>query len=229
MELDELKKDWQARDALLTEQLRVNNQLLRATYVDSHATGLRRTNRLNWFYWLILTLTLLALGSFIADNIDQPKFFIPALLIQLWVVIMNGCEIYQQQAVKHLDFSAPVLILQGQLEKIRQRRLRMFKWGFLTGQIVWWIPLAIVLLQGLFDVDLYEVNDFMPRFMLLNVVGGIVAIPVMLTASDFIYRRFGHVSALKRIIDSLSGRDMQESLNFINRLQEFEQVTKPQL
>ena len=223
MDLDELKKDWQARDAILTEQLRINNQLLRATYLNQHATELRRSGRLGWFYWLLFTFTVVALGSFIVDHIDEPKFFIPALLIQIWVIVMNACEIYQHEALKRVDFSMPVLALQSQLEKIRQRRLRIFKWSFLTGQIIWWIPLAIVLFQGLLGVDLYEVNDFMPRFMLLNVVGGIAAIPVILSASDFIGRRFGHLSALKRIVDNLSGRDMQESMNFLHRLQDFEQ------
>jgi len=222
MDLDELKKEWQARDDALTEQLRVNNQLMRASFLNQQESTLRGTSKLGWFYWLTFVTVVLALGSFIAAHVGEPKFLIPALFIQIWVIVMNVFEVVLDQAIKQLDFSAPVLRLQGQLEKIRQQRLRLFKWGFLTGQIVWWIPLVIVLFEGLFNVDLYEVNDFMPRIMLLNVVGGVAAIPILLGASDFIAHRFGHVHALKRLLASLTGQDIQESLRFLNRLQEFD-------
>ena len=208
------------RDAKLTEKLRTNSQLLLATQVERHVDQIRRLGGPDLLYWLAFTVTVAALGCFIADRVDEPKFLIPAVLLQIWVIVMHASHLYLRHALLRLDFSSPLLTLQTQLETIRQKRLRRFKWGLLTGQIVWWVPLFIVLFKGLADVDLYTVSGFMPQFMLINVFAGLLFIPVSLTVSRMIFGRFGTSSILQRVLDSVSGRDVQASLAFLKRLRE---------
>jgi hypothetical protein len=222
MELEDLRKEWQQRDAQLTEQLRIHNQYLRSTLIDKHLAGIKRLDGMGWLYWIPFIFTVVVLGRFIADNIYEPKFFIPAVLLQIWVIAMHASQLYLRDALQKLDFGAPVVTVQKQLEAIRQKRLTRFKWGFLTGQIVWWIPLFIIAFKGLFGVDLYQVNDFMPRFMLVNVIAGVAFIPASLVVVRQISTRFQHTRLVKRIVDSLSGQDIEASQAFLSRVQEFE-------
>lgn len=222
MELEDLRAEWQMRDALLTKQLDSNNQLLRASMFDRHADEIRRLDPLGWAYWGSFLMTMILLGSFIAENIGEPRFLIPALVLEIWVIVMHATHVYLRDALRKVNFGDPVVAVQQQLESIRQKRLTQFKWGFLTGQVVWWIPFVIVVFRGLFQVDLYTVNDFMPQFMLTNVLIGLAVIPVLLVVTRYVVNRFQHMSVLNKVLNSLSGRDIQASMAFVKRLVDLE-------
>lgn len=224
MDLEQLKDEWQRRDLQFSRQLDHVNAQLRDALLARHAEQVVRLNDYGWIYWLAFLFTVLCLGTFIADHIDQPRFVIPAALLQIWTIAMHATHMFYRHALLRLDYNLPIVTLQRQIAHIRNRRLRQFKWGFLTGQILWWVPFCIVLAKGMLGIDLYAINDFMPGFMLANVVGGLVAIPLLLVAARAMGDRFGNTSPVRRLVDSLSGRDLQASQQFLARLAAFEDV-----
>jgi hypothetical protein len=95
-------------------------------------------------------------------------------------------------------------------------------WAFLTGQIVWWIPLAIVAFKGLFGVDLYTVSAFMPKFMAINLALGLAFIPVVLLVGRFIGPRLADSRFSNGVIDAITGRDLAEARAIARRMDSFQ-------
>jgi hypothetical protein len=225
MDLDRMRSEWAARDAKLQESLRVNTWLLGETWLDKHQVKLRRADPAFYFELAVSVAVLALLGIFIANHVHQMRFLIPALALDAWTLVMLVVGIRDRAALADLDYGMPLVAVQSQLEKIRMARMRHFKWAFLTGQIVWWIPLVIVLFRGLLGVDLYAVSDFMPRFMAYNVAGGLAFIPLAMWLS----KRYGAIlqrlPGLKRIADSIAGRDVADARQYLEKLQRFEKET----
>jgi hypothetical protein len=146
------------------------------------------------------------------------------LLLDAWTIVMGIVTIREREALRAVDFGRPPTEIQQRLAALRFERARTFQWAFLTGQVVWWIPLAIVLFRGVLGIDLYTVSDFMPKFMLLNVLGGLAFIPLALLAGRFVRPWLGGSSFSRWVIDALTGRDMAEARALARRIARFEQA-----
>jgi len=181
--LDDLKTEWMARDRQLETQLRMNTLMLRETLLEKHSANLGNATSGNVFQILFTIPFLAFFGWFIARHLDQPAFLLPAVLLQAWTVVMLALNIHQRSQLRGLDYGRPVLELQREVEQIRITRLNTFKWAFLTGQLLWWIPLVLVLFKGLLGVNLYTVSNFMPTFIAWNIAFGVAFIPFALWAS----------------------------------------------
>jgi hypothetical protein len=224
MELDDLKSEWLRRDERLEELLRISRFQLQQSIWERHGVEVHRRSSLGVFYWVVFVLTAASLGVFMASEFGAPKFLVPALILQVWVIATHVATLLERDALLRLDFAAPVLTLQQQLEKLKQQRLRTFKWTFLSGQIVWNVPFMIVLFKGLLGFDLYAASDAMPFVMTVSVLVGLAFIPVAIWGSRQLAGRFQHSRLLQGLLDSLAGRDMQYSLSFVRRLQEFRDI-----
>ena len=88
--------------------------------------------------------------------------------------------------------------------------------------MVWWIPLAIVLLKGLGGVDLYAVSDFMPRFIAWNIAFGLAFIPLAIWVAKVFGEQMTESTFMRKLGDSLAGRDLAAAKDFLDRLSRFE-------
>jgi hypothetical protein len=227
MTLQDLKDEWESRDRQLAEAIRLNAALLRETYLDKQRAEVMKRSPFGKFQFAIWIATLALLGAFIARHIAEPRFLIPALLLDGWTLAMGIAAIRQGRAMRELDFGEPPIVLQKKLEMLRIARLRTFRWGFLSGQVLWYVPFLIILFRALLGVDLYAVSEFMPRFMAWNVAGGLAFIPLAIWLS----KRYGaglERSTLGRhLLDSLAGRDVATAREFLARLARFEADAAP--
>ncbi len=219
--LDDLKTEWMARDRQLETQLRMNTLLLRETLLDKHSANLGSATVGNVFQ-ILFTIPFLALfGWVIARHIDEPAFLLPALLLQAWTVVMLALSIHQRSQLRDLDYGRPVLELQSQIEQIKIARLNTFKWAFLTGQLLWWIPFVLVLFKGLLDVNLYTASAFMPTFIAWNIAFGVAFIPVALWASKQLAGRLGASPRFQKFTDGIAGSDVAVAREFLEKLARF--------
>lgn len=111
---------------------------------------------------------------------------------------------------------------QSQIEQIKIARLTTFKWAFLTGQLLWWIPFVLVLFKGLLGVDLYTVSAFMPTFIAWNIGFGVAFIPVALWASKLLVGKLGGLPKFQKFTDGIAGSDVVAAREFMVKLAEFE-------
>lgn len=206
--LDDLKTEWMARDRQWETQLRMNTLMLRDTILEKHSAHLGRATSGNVLQILFSIPFLAFFGWFIARHIDQPAFLLPAVLLQAWTVAMLALNIHQRSQLRGLDYGRPVLELQSQIEQIKIARLNTFKWAFLTGQLLWWIPFVLVLFKGLLGVNLYTVSAFMPTFIAWNIAFGVAFIPFALWASKQLAGRLGKSPRFQKFTDGIAGRDV---------------------
>lgn len=222
MELDDLKTEWRARNAVLERELKQQSAMLRDGLVERRLERIRRRGAMGPFSMAIYIAFLAGFGLYLADNWGRWMFFAPGLLLMIWTVVMGALTIAEQQQLRAVDFGAPVLEIQQKLARLGAARARAFQWAFLTGQILWWIPFFIVVMWGVFGIDLYRVSDFMPRFMAINVGVGLVLIPVLLWVSHLVGPRLAASAAGRSVLDSVTGRDLAEARTLAQRLAQFE-------
>ena len=219
--LDDLKTEWMARDRQLETGLRMNTMLLRETLLENHSANLGSASAGNVFQILFSIPFLAFFGWFIVGHIDQPAFLLPAVLLQAWTVVMLALSIQQRGQLRGLDYGRPVLELQSQIEHIKITRLNTFKWAFLTGQLLWWIPFVLVMFKGLFAVNLYTVSAFMPTFIAWNIAFGVGFIPFALWASKQLSGRLGGSPRFQKFTDGIAGSDVAVAREFLGKLARF--------
>jgi len=219
--LDDLKTEWMARDRQLESQLRMNTLMLRETLLEKHSAKLGSATLGNVFQILFTIPFLAFFGWFIVRHLDQPAFLLPALLLQIWTVVMLGLDIHQRSQLRSLDYGRPVLELQRQVEQIKIARLNTFKWAFLTGQLLWWIPFMLVLFKGLLGVNLYTVSGFMSTFTAWNIAFGIAFIPFALWVSKLLSGRLGGSPRFQKFTDGIAGSDVVVAREFLDKLARF--------
>lgn len=219
--LDDLKTEWMARDRQLESQLRMNTLILRETLLDKHSAKLGSAATGNVFQILFTIPFVAFFGWFIARHIAEPAFLLPAVLLQVWTVAMLALSIHQRSQLRSIDYGRPVLELQRQIELIKISRLNTFKWAFLTGQLLWWIPFVLVLFKGLLGVNLYTASAFMPTFIAWNIAFGVAFIPFLLWASKQLAGRLSGSPRFQKFTDGIAGSDVVAARAFLRKLESF--------
>jgi serine/threonine-protein kinase len=120
---------------------------------------------------------LLLLGSFLAAHITEPRFFVPALMLQLFAVVQLALHIHKLVVLRSLDYSEPVVSIQKRLAALRVRSLRQLVWLYACLPLLW-PPLLIVVMQGLLGLDAYVL--FGLPYLAVNLLVGLACVPLVL-------------------------------------------------
>jgi hypothetical protein len=223
MELDALKEKWAAYDRKLDTGIRLNRQLLLAANMNRVRTPLRRFAIFAGMGACMGLVVLAILGQFIYRHWAEPRFALPAAVLDVWVIAAVASSIRQMAMALEIDFYQPVATIQRQLESLRVLRLNATRWGLLTGQLVWWIPLLIVAFKGLWDVDAYRVLS--GPFLLANLAFGLAVIPLTVWASRKFAHRMDRSPLIRRLLRDLAGYNLNAATGSLAELSEFEQET----
>jgi hypothetical protein len=215
--LEELRNEWSERGRYLDERLRLTANLFREDWIERQRERVWKLRPFGKFSMAVWIATLALLGRFLATHAHQPALFITALVLELWVIAAGIAEVRQQQALRQLDFGLPLLHLQVRVEALRIARIRWFNLAFLTGQIVWWIPFVVVVFAGAFGVNLYSSPQFR-SFAAWNIAGGIAFIPLAIELSRRYGERLSGSSTVRRIADSIAGRDIAAAREYLEKL-----------
>jgi hypothetical protein len=219
--LEELRREWNEHGRRLEESLRMTSHLLRDEWAERQRERIRKTRSLGPFNMAVWIATLALLGLFLARHVHDPSLFVTALAIDLWVVATGVAGLRQQHALANLDFGLPLVELQSRIEALRIARIRTFNVAFLTGQIVWWIPFAVVVFAALFGVNLYRFEEFR-AFAAWNLAFGVAVIPAAVWVSRRYGERLSRTSVVRRVADSIAGRDIAAARDYLEKLRRFE-------
>ena len=218
-QLDALRAEWNVRDQYLDKVMQDTIWKVSSLRSEKAKEDIRRSVNVERGVEVFAGIfAILFLGAFNFEHWLQWEFFVPGAALQMWVTVMFMFGVKQRVALQGLDFGLPVAILQGQIEQLAMARMRIFKWAFLTGQIVWYIPFLLVVFKGVFGVDLFMLSPFMPTFIEINLIGGVLAIPVLLWLGAVVKRSQARWPAMRRAIDSLTGRDIAMARAFVESL-----------
>ena len=220
MDLDDLKQSWQQQDRKLDAGLRLNTVRLYVTTLKKAETSLRR---LSWFLWLDLLVDfpiVIWLGSFIADHIAEPRFALPALLLDVFVIALMGLGIRQLVALGATDPAEPVVALQKRTESLRIERLRAVKLILLASPLIW-VPMLIVGLKGFLGADAYAIFDH--AWLAANVLLGLAVIPLAVWISRRYADRMQRSPLVQRVMRDLAGTNLNAAQDFLASLSRFEE------
>jgi hypothetical protein len=221
-ELEDIRADWAMRDQSLAAALRLQTNVLQETLIEQRLERVRRYGAMRGFDLLIYVAFLIACGAFLARNFGEWKFAVPAAALQLWTIVNGAVKFREREALRAVNFGLPPMDVQRQLARLRLERARTFQWALLTGQIVWWIPLAIVTFKGLFGVDLYTVSAFMPKFMAINLGVGLAFIPVTLLVGRLVGPLIADTHVSRGVMDAITGRDLAEARAMARQINSFQ-------
>jgi hypothetical protein len=216
MELDELKAAWHVLDARIEVGHALNATVFRELKLERARSALRP------LWWLVSTQLAISLGavvllgSFLADHWHVARFAVPAVLLDVTAVMSIVSAIGQLRVLNTIDYSQPVVAIQGKLTELAVRRAREVRWQWLL-MLPLWTPLAVVVMQGIFGVDLYR--SFGAGWIAANVAVGIGLTPLVVWLARYVGRRD---EVAKRPVDDLAGRRLAEAQARLDEVVAFE-------
>jgi len=220
IDLEMLQEKWTQQDRKLDESLQLNRRILMMSVTREVRSPLRRFVFFQGVAAAAGLAMLMAMGQFMYQHWMEPRFLVPAVILDVWVVVNVAVAIRQAVVAEQIEFDQPVTGIQKQLESLRIIRLRAFRWDLLTGQLVWWIPFLIVALQGAWGIDAYQI--FGRNFLALNFLLGVAVIPVAIWASRKYGDRLGRSWLMRRVAEEIAGRDLRVAMDSLAKISEFD-------
>lgn len=218
MELDELKQIWEKQDAKLSDSLRISRQLLAASGLGRTESALGRLSRLLVAGLVVDSLAVLWIGSFLAEHVAEPRFFIPGAAIHLGAIALLVTGARQLVTLKRIDFGGPVVAIQQRLEALRVERLRAVKWTFLFAPLGW-APLLVVGLKGLFGIDAYAIFD--APWLIANALLGVLVLAAAIFVSRRYADRMGASPFVRGLMRDLAGHNLAAAQSHLDTMVRF--------
>ena len=228
MNLDDLKNRLAEQDAKLDQVLRLNTMAVRELQLSKTKSSLRWLVR-GVVFELVLTVVAVAwLGNFIAGHLREPRFFLPALLLDVCLITFLGSCVRQLAMVAGLDYSLPVVAVQKELGKLRVLRIRTTKWTMLLSFVLWF-PVLVVLLRGFLGIDMWMIlgavgarDGSFVAWVVANVLFGLAVALVMVWASNRYANRADRSPVIKRLMEDLAGHSLTRALRSLDAIVQFE-------
>jgi len=201
MELEDLKNIWAEHNKKLDKNLKVNTYLLKTTTLEK-TRGLMGNFKFETIFELIVNvLFYIFLMGFIADHIFEAKFLIPAIILQIMMILSIIWNIYSLNVLSKINYSIPIAVIQKKMERLRLYTIREINLLLIIIPIV--TPcFVIVLLKGLigFDAYIYYKIWFYP------LITTVLITPVIV----WLLRKF-------------PDKKMEEAIRFLDEIKEFEE------
>lgn len=219
MELDELKAAWRELDRRMDANVELDRLIWRELKLDKTRSALRRMVGWPVVECVIDALAVLLLGVLLVEHIEEKRFAVPFLVLQIAAFAKLAATIRQITMITGIDYAAPVVAIQRQLEALRRLRVRTTLWVLLLAPLLW-TPMAIVAAHVLLRVDLYR--GFGPMWIGFNLGFGVAVIVVALwiARSRAGWLRGSHV--LQHLADDIAGRSLIMATGHLDEIARFE-------
>jgi hypothetical protein len=216
--VETLRAQWAEHERNIGARLAAIEWSAHQLRLDHVNEKLARARRIDYLHWVVAGLCIALLTGFNVANLHDWRYLLAGAALQAWIVVALALQVYERVSVMSVNFAKPVAALQGEIEALAIARLRAFKWLFLTGQVVWYMPFLLVVCKGLLGVDVLDVAPGAAEFALDNVIGCVVAIPVLMWLAHRVSGLAARWPMMARIVDSLAGRDIAVARQFLDGL-----------
>jgi hypothetical protein len=224
MELDELKALWSQSNRRLEASLRLNTLMLQQINLQKADSSMRRFSFGLAVETVVNLIALMLVGSFTADHVREPQFFVPAVLIGISAVALVAAGIRAIVHANSIDYDEPVVAIQKQFEQLRLLRVRSTLATLLFAPLMW-VPLLIVVARGVFGVDIYAYVS--SAWLAANVLFGLAVIPLGILAARRFGNRFGRHSAMRSLADHVAGHSLVAARDSLDTIRRFEEGDEP--
>ncbi len=220
MNLDDIKNQWSAFDKKLDSSIKLNTLLLKEVSLNKTNSYLRRLSVPIYIELILSFFVLMILGNFMWNNLQEIKFLIPAISLDLFVIFLVHSSVRQLIGINSIDFSEPIITNQKKLESLKIRRINETKMVFLLSPLLW-VPLLIVIVRGITGLNPYAI--FSASWLVGNLLFGLAVIPLVLWVSKRYSHKFQSSPFVQSIMNDIAGRSLNEAISFLNKLSKFEE------
>ena len=224
MEIEDMKRLWEEQNRKLDASLRLNTRILRESVLGKAATAMTRLSWLLVPEILLNFVVVVWLGSFIADHIREARFLIPALVLDLGAMALFIDGIRQLVAILSIDYSAPIVTIQKRLGELKIQQVRITMLTLLTAPLLW-IPLLIVALKSLLNLDAYMI--FSGSWLAANVAFGVAVILLGVWISRRTAGWRKRSPLVQRLMRNIGGYNLNAATGFLSSLARFEEEESP--
>jgi hypothetical protein len=224
MTLDDLQQQWLAHELRLERRLdelaRTNRQLHLAMELKAPRSYLRWSQAGDLLEMLLGVPFIAWTGSFLGTHFAEMRFWLPALALHAWFVATFAVATARFARKATIQYDAPVLEIQRQLEKLRMFALRALRLLFVSGVIVWSVPFPIVSARSWFGLDLYALlgGQALLGWLAVSVALALLTLAICVACSS----RLDRWPRLRRVVRNLAGYSLQAAEKRLARLAELE-------
>jgi hypothetical protein len=169
MELDELKIAWTQIDKRLSDNLKLNEDLLEKITLGKSKMKMKEILNNEILSVVIISLFLLLFGVVTCRFTSEMKFFIPGTILCLFSIMELILLINKVNDLTKIDyFNSPVVELQKELNKFMQKTMLFRKIEYCS------IPLFVISFIPIFNKTVLNFDMF--NKTLPNIIGIIVGI-----------------------------------------------------
>ena len=215
MELDDMKLAWQTLDRRFELQHALNVQMFRDTRLDKMRRGLRPLVWGQALQMIIGAVGLWVLAPIWIAHLHDTAVLIAGLVMHVYcvgLIVLGGVV---QGHIANLDYAAPVVSIQRQLQKLR--RIYAVGGAMVVG-LPWWFltaPLLVVLTRG-------EIMRNAPSVIWIQLTIG--AVGLLATGWFHCWSHRPERAALARKLDaSTTGGSLRRALAATDDIARFEQ------
>jgi hypothetical protein len=220
MQLDDMQRSWRSQDERIGEILR----LTRHVQIAAELRGPRAA--LLWFRVGALlemalgTICVLWTGSFIGAHFGDLRMMAAAATLHLWLLGTAAVALARFLRAGAIDYSAPVIRIQRQVESLRSFTLLSLRVLFILGVPVWTIAFPVVLARSWIGLDL-TAGVTGPMLTAIFVLGAAVSLAAIRLA-DLCATHFPMPPWFIRSARSLSGRELLLAQDQLAKIAAFE-------
>jgi Na+/proline symporter len=199
MELDELKSEWAKIDKKLSDNLKLNEDLLEKITLSKSKEEMKEILNNEILGVVIISLLLLLFGVVTCSFISEMKFFIPGVFLSLFSFMELIMSITKVNDLTKIDyFNSPVVELQKALNKFKQKTMlfRNIEYNLFPLFVISFIP---IFNKTVLNFDMFK-NTF-PNIIGI-IVGIIVGLAIYYPLAIWIYK-IAYDSKIKSASDFL--------------------------
>lgn len=216
MDIEDFKQAWQTLDRRLEEQHAMQLSLFRDTKLSKLRSGLRLLRTGQAVQIVCGALLMLLFAPFWVQHRDVPHLTMYGLLLHAYGLMWVLFAARDLTLIGRVDFAAPVLDIQRQLETLRAWRMRSALWIGITGCFIW-VPLMLVVFHWL-GADLWVRN---PSLVAWFVVSSAVSVAALFGIVAVL--RHPRFAKLKRSLDAdMGGRGLRRAEAALDEIARFE-------
>ena len=218
MELKELKDLWNESNRKLEANSRLDPLLFARWNLRKADTSLKRLARGITLELIVNLVGIFLLGCFAADHVGEPRFLIPAALLDVYAIALVVAEARHLFELRNLNYDESVVAIQGRLQRLRLARIRATMGTLLFAPLMW-VPLLIVAMRGLFGIDIYAGPS--PAWLAANVLFGLAVIPIAVVVARAFGPRLERATSIRFLADEIAGRSLAAALEDLAAIRRF--------
>ena len=205
MELDELKSAWAQYDKKLTENLKLNEELIRKMNLNNSKKELQKPLISELVGIIILPLFILYVGVSSIRYIDEPKYCIPGFISLAIGLVYMTFGIYRANRFLNIDYySSSALKMQMDIAKLKKLVLHLRKYELLLIPI-FVISILPILYKAIHNIDIYQHIKF---YAIVVIACSSIGFPLTIWINKYLYdKKFENV---EKLLDDLNRFEKEE-------------------